>query len=701
MAKLSNSNQTVESKLPVEAVSTPSKIQTASRLEFFSRTTEAIASELDPERALYAVTDEVFNYFQPRGCSIMIRQGDIVQVIAGRSVSQQKGRLGRPKDLPSFKLGEGIAGKAALLGEPVWVENTAVGSEFYKIPGKTSKIGAILAVPMKVRGNVTGVINVAYSEQHHFTEEEIETLRIIAAPAAFAIQNAQLFAGIEDERQKLELILETVQAGVTVHKRDGQIVLINRAAKDMYGVVGNIYNKSILELVTHQEKYLQHKAKLDFNVTEVVNVILRGKTFKSTIEVDSSPKRVVQIIANPMRSSEGKTIGIVANHRDISDNVLETAKAEAQLTDVHEQRERWQAIFENVEEAIVVIDRNGKIVQANSASEIIAGASRKDILSMQIDDVFALVNEKGVALSGELSPFQSALQTKEKLEYLQAKFTNKEGREVWVGVSITPISVHNDNVDDDQLVAVVRDISKLIEIDHAKTDFVSMASHELRTPLTVINGYISLFTSGDLGDIDKPELAHFRQVFNQIQKNTTRLNRLVEDLLNVSRIEQGRMDFNFEKVNLELLVKEVVEEMKMHASSKNHNLQFVSYNRGFLDLPIIINADYEKIKEVMINLIDNAIKYTHAGGEISVNVRKTSDKAQISVKDNGTGIPKQLIPRIFEKFQRLEGSYVKDTVGTGLGLYIVRELVRGQGGDVLVESKIGEGSTFIISLPLK
>lgn len=669
----------------------------SNRLKLLSDVTEAIASRLNLQETLDAIVQLIYEHFNPRGASIMIVDGDRVRVIAGRSVSQQSGK---PEDLPNFKIGEGVAGRVAVTGEPEWISDTIDEPRWHNIPGKISKIRSVMAVPMKIKGRVTGVLNVTYSEPHQFTEDEIATLQVIAAPAAYAIQNASLFEKIQEERQKLELVQNSMRDGMTIGKLDGTLTYINKAAKELLGLSDEAVGKSALYIASHMSKFTKYKIDYKFSIGGMMASVASGKPFKAQLTVHSDPITYVEASYFPLRSRENKIIGIVGVYRDVSDLEDKSQKLEDQLRSTQSEKNRWQAVFDNVEEAIVITDKNGEIILANPATEIISGLDQEGIIGHNFSKVFPLKNRQGISLVDDFSPGKTVLTTKEPIEYLEAKVENLQGREVWLGLSVTPTHLEDESQENDQVVFLIRDISRIKEIDQAKSDFVSMASHELRTPLTVINGYLSLFLSGDLGNIDDPNLAHYKKVFTQIQKSTERLNRLVEDLLNVSRIEQGRLQLSLEKMNLSLVIEDVVNEMKGHAATRGHELKFSPPMVTFLELPMLVKGDHSKIKQVLINLIDNSIKYTKEKGLIEVGIKRDRHEIIVSVKDNGAGIPKQLLPRIFEKFQRLEGSYVKDTVGTGLGLYIVREIIKAHGGRVWVDSQVGKGSTFSFSLPL-
>lgn len=671
------------------------------RLELFSRVTSDIASELDPEKIADVIIDEIFSYFRPTAVSITLCRKGELHAIAGRINTENSGYSKDFKNWPPLKVDEGVSGHAATSGKTTWVNDTALDPDNHPVRTKPERrMRAILAVPMTVRAKVIGVIIIAYDQPHMFIEEEVAIMEIIAVPAGYAIQNAQLFQQLQNERINLSSVQESMQSGVTVNRFDSTLVSINDAAKRLFAVREDVIGKSILKILVNQSKYLEHNVEMDIPVPSIIKQVATGQVVKCYINVYDSPPRRIESYFAPLRTKGGRVSGIVGTHRDITHLISQSEEIKTQLANVELERERWHAIFDSVDESILILDRNENIIEANPASELLIGAGRDDIIGHKFEDVFDLTSDRGLKLRGELSPIKTVLTTKESLEYLQAKFINVEGREIWVGFSLTPIRMSNQNAEDDQIIAVCRDISKLVELDHAKSDFVSMASHELRTPLTVINGYISLFSSGELGDIDRPDLAHYKMVLTQIHRSTQRLNNLVEDLLDVSRIEQGRLSLSLAQLNLGSFVEEAVEEMQVRAQSKSHSLILSNISATLMDLPLLVSADSGKLKQILINLIDNAIKYTPDGGVIDISIRRSGKEAIVSIQDNGVGIPKNLLSRIFEKFQRLEGSYVKDTQGTGLGLYIVKELVKAHGGRIWVDSKVNEGSTFSFSLPL-
>lgn len=233
---------------------------------------------------------------------------------------------------------------------------------------------------------------------------------------------------------------------------------------------------------------------------------------------------------------------------------------------------------------------------------------------------------------------------------------------------------------------------ELKTLDQAKSDFISIASHQLRTPLTVIKGYGSMMLEGSFGKMPAPIEDNMRKIYD----SNERLINLVEDLLNVSRIESGRLQFNWEVGQLEEMVTSVVEELTPNATKKGLTFKYQAPTKSFPS----IKLDKTKLRQVAINLIDNAIKYTEKGG-LTVTLTKEADKLKFCVSDTGTGIKPEGMSSLFKKFSRGEKTSVLHTEGTGLGLYVGKMMVEAHGGRIWAESDgEGKGSRFCFELPL-
>lgn len=233
---------------------------------------------------------------------------------------------------------------------------------------------------------------------------------------------------------------------------------------------------------------------------------------------------------------------------------------------------------------------------------------------------------------------------------------------------------------------------KLKKLDESKSEFISIASHQLRTPLTVIKGYVSMILENSFGKISAVQ----RDSLDKVYQSNERLISLVENLLNLSRIESGRLQFKYETMNLETIVDSVVDELSTKAKEKKLKLD---YKKPAKPLPQI-TIDQEKIRQVIMNIIDNAIKYT-SKGSVTVVVSKEDDNIKFCVSDTGMGVDPNDIPHLFQKFQRGTGTFLVHTEGTGLGLYVAREMIEQHKGKIWVESEgKNRGSKFIFTIPI-
>lgn len=233
---------------------------------------------------------------------------------------------------------------------------------------------------------------------------------------------------------------------------------------------------------------------------------------------------------------------------------------------------------------------------------------------------------------------------------------------------------------------------KLKSLDKLKTEFLSLASHQLRSPLTAIKGYASMLSEGDFGALEEKQNEAIKRIYTSAQG----LVNVVEDLLNVSKIEQGGMKYEFMPTDLNALVTQLVGEMKIPAENKHLDFQ--------IEIPkydtLMVNADPVKLKQVFLNLVDNSIKYTQEGFvQVSLSRDEINKTITFMVKDSGVGISSETKSKLFEKFSRGEGGKL-NTGGSGLGLYLAREIARAHKGDVVINSEgLGKGSTFSVTLP--
>ncbi|NDJ54936.1 MAG: GAF domain-containing protein [Chloroflexi bacterium] len=349
-----------------------------------------------------------------------------------------------------------------------------------------------------------------------------------------------------------------------------------------------------------------------------------------------------------------------------------------------------QAILESVADGVMVSDHSGEIILFNAAAERILAMRRDEVLGRPASELTGLYGDSVVTWTNMLEAGQDMLASENynANQFLEAQI--EIGSRV-VSVHVSPV-VHSD--EKLGLVSVFRDITREVAADRIKSEFVATVSHELRTPMTSIKGYADLLLLGAAGGINDNQ----RRFLDVIKSNADRLSFLVNDLLDISRIEQDALDLDIRPVVLQELIEDTLIEYEDRRSNDGREVQFLM-DIGE-NLPSV-EADYDRVRQVIDNLVSNAYHYTPDGGTLTIKVSQTDDEyVQVDVIDTGIGIPEEDQARLFERFFRGEHPMVMATPGTGLGLSIVRHLIKMHGGDVWFASKEGEGTTFSFKLPI-
>lgn len=356
---------------------------------------------------------------------------------------------------------------------------------------------------------------------------------------------------------------------------------------------------------------------------------------------------------------------------------------ERRLADL--QRQQVDAIINGISDAVLVTDEFDRLLMANRACETVLGlkpaeAMRKPITELPIDEGLArMIRQSREAEGGNMRRHVEHT-LGERIYEVTLSGVSVQQKEEGAGASTHGV------------LAVLRDVTREKEIAKAKSDFVSKVAHELRTPLSSIKAYVEMLVDGEATD-EKT----LREYYEIIQTSSERLSRLIDNMLNISRIESGTVRVNKEPVSMAVVVKEAADVARPQAEAKQIKLE-VELTPVFYQ----VLADRDMIYQAVLNLLSNAVKYTTDGGSVVVKmaVMEQERTVTISVSDTGVGIPEQDLPRLFEKFFRVEANS-KMAKGTGLGLSLVKHLVETvHGGRMSVTSKVGTGSTFSMTLPL-
>jgi two-component system phosphate regulon sensor histidine kinase PhoR len=372
---------------------------------------------------------------------------------------------------------------------------------------------------------------------------------------------------------------------------------------------------------------------------------------------------------------------VLADSRDeialLADRFNEAAAAlENRIMNLTEERARLAAILSGMVEGVMILDGRGTVLMINAALEEMFHLKSEDLVgrsSLEVLRHFPVIEFIRTVLDQKKSQSRElAIRVpEEKWFHVQASVP-PDHREAKVFV-----------------VFVFHNITEIKRLERVRKDFVANVSHELRTPLTSIKGYVEALLDGAKDDPERN--AEFLDV---LKKHTDRLNNIVSDLLTLAQIESGQTGLQYQTIGLSDLIERAVSMLKPMADRKRQRLSmFIG-----ADLPVI-KGDPEKLTQVLTNLIDNAIKYTPEKGSVSVEAGPVGDGLEVTVSDNGLGIPPKDVSRIFERFFRVDRARSRDLGGTGLGLSIVKHIVESHGGSVRVESEPGKGSRFIVFLP--
>ncbi|EQB31878.1 ATP-binding protein [Sphingobium ummariense] len=354
------------------------------------------------------------------------------------------------------------------------------------------------------------------------------------------------------------------------------------------------------------------------------------------------------------------------------------------LREARDLASRQESIFDSAKDGMIVINPSGSIESLNPSAAKMFGQDAADLLRRDIGVLFEIAPDRG-----RVESFLRRLGANRRETYGQVQeFVGRrpDGSSFPVEVSISPVRL----VESTLFLAVIRDISERREIEQMKTEFVATVSHELRTPLTSIAGSLGLISGGAAGELS-PKAARLVEIAHS---NALRLVRLINDILDIEKIEAGRMQFDIRPIALDQLLPKAVQQSAGFASQFDVQVDIIPPPAGAAVL-----ADEDRLMQVLTNLLSNAIKFSKPGGVVSLSVTSLDRRYRISVADRGSGIPDSFRERIFSKFAQADGSDTRQKGGTGLGLSIVREIVLRLGGSVSFESAEGEGTVFHVDLP--
>lgn len=398
---------------------------------------------------------------------------------------------------------------------------------------------------------------------------------------------------------------------------------------------------------------------------------------KSRKEVDKKVKEQTEEIVRKQK--------LLVDQQKAVLNVLEDVEEEREKT--AQEKEKIDAILHSIGDGVFAVNNDMEITMFNEVAENITGYSANEAEGRTLKEIFKLVNEKDG--KENMNFIKQVIRTGEPREMPKnLELVKKDGQRIAVDDSASPLRDKNGNTRG--CVVVFRDVEQERAVDKAKTEFVSLASHQLRTPLTSINWYTEMIMSGDAGKVNPEQ----KEYLNEIYTGNQRMVALVNSLLNVSRLELGTFMIEPKLVSITGLADQEIKALKPQTQKKN-----IKINKKYTGKLDRYKADPKLLAMVFQNLLSNAVKYSPNDSEVNLTITRRKEDIQVTVQDHGYGIPKTQQKNIFTKLFRADNVRQMDTEGTGLGLYIIKEIVTQVGGRISFKSKEGKGTTFYVSLP--
>lgn len=467
------------------------------------------------------------------------------------------------------------------------------------------------------------------------------------------------------------MIEKIVDAIITIDKK-GTIVTFNFAAENILGfTAAEVIGKNIKELLpdgkfNERYRFLNHFKKTGRN---------RGSDKHLTgLRKDGSTFPLDLAVSEIKVGQEDMFVGVL---RDISEDLY-------QREELEQSKQRLQSILDNVYEGIITINSKGSIEAFNLAAENIFGYTSDEVIG---HNVKMLMPEPYFSEhDGYLANYIDGGEAKVIGIDREVEGQRKDGSVFPLYLAVTQIQSHGKPL----FIGMIRDLSEQKRLERLKNEFVSTVSHELRTPLTSIRGSLGLIESGVMGEIGEKVASLVRIALN----NSERLILLINDILDMEKIESGQMDFNLEYTDLGTLIHEAVEANEGFA--KEHHVHLLFHDS---DKPIEVYVDRNRMQQVLANLISNAVKYSPKDDTVTLRL-VASHQVRVEVHDNGLGIPEAFKKQIFQRFSQADSSDTKLKGGTGLGLNITKAIIEKLGGTIGFSSPQNQGTTFFFNLPV-
>lgn len=708
----------------------------------------AINFTLELDTVLNLICSESLRIFNVDGAYIWLREENqfIGSTAKGHAENEFTGKVVNTNEDDVF------VNQVANNRQALFINNISEAQNVrFKLPQRET-IQAALGVPLEQEGNIVGVlILIDKSMPHRFTEKDVAQATTFGVQTTIALQNAKLFAELRDLNEELDLrVAKRTQA---LHEESNRVKILLRITSELSAsldqdrvlnqalhLVNEVVNatQGVIMLIDQRTGELVFRAAFGVDRRPgprglpsglmrdegLAGWMIENRSSVIVHDTRQDPRWVERetsrehrsVLAVPLMTGE-EVIGVLmlfhARPNAFTMQQLDLVEAAAiQVANainnanlyllIRDQAERLgqtlhleqidtaknQAILESIADGVIVADAENQITLANLPAGSILGITRGDLIGKSINEFLGLYGQSQHSWLSTIKEWAKDADRLEQWTYIDEQLPIEDKV---VSVHLSPVLAGKQFFG---TVSIFRDITKEVELDRLKSEFVSTVSHELRTPMTSIKGYVDLMLMGAAGQMSNPQTRYLQVIKN----NAERLHMLVNDLLDISRIETGKTTLDLRPVDIAQLVEQVVEtHLRGRIQHENKLISVITDTPPNLPL---VNIDHARITQVLTNLLDNAFNYTSADGEIRVIARENGNYVYISVNDTGIGISKEDQTKIFDRFYRAEDEIVQKVSGTGLGLAIVRSLVEMHNGQLTVESSPGVGSTFTFNLPV-
>lgn len=726
----------------------------ASHLSLLNRLTNAAITNSNERSLLQIACRELAAAFDvPQSAAVLIRENRAEAAVVAEHIYP-----GRPSAM-SLSLpmrGAPVIETILQTRSPMHVENAPEDPRLGTLCAWVTQrqVVSLLILPLLISGDVAGLILIESPELHQFSYADLSLAQTVSAQLGQALENVRLHESSHDLTTDLEqCVVERTAALEREHRRAEILLRISTelgVSLDLEQVLARalqLVNEAIgadqaaIVLLDPQTQLLVYRASLEkdallprggrslpFRAGEgLAGWVIQQRQSVILPDLEKDPRWVHLYPEEPMRyrsalavplmvgadalgallllaqdpsvfnpeqlqlaSAAANQVAAAINNAELYRLIRDQADRLGNLVRSQQVESRKsRAMLEAIADGVMVTDEDQKIVLFNDAAVRLLSLRREQVIDRPAGEFIGLFGKAGRPWQERLHKWRTDPAEIEGGEYLAERITLDSGQVL--SIHLAPVASGEEFIG---TVAVFRDITQEVEIDRLKSEFVATVSHELRTPMTAIRGYTEMLMMDAVGTLNEEQ----RRFLKIVKSNSDRLELLVNDLLDISRMESGQIQLNLDVVEIPGLMEEVVESIRQTSAKEGKPMEIVLDVEP--NLPCI-QADRGRVAEILHNLADNAFLYTPAGGKIVLRAFSRAAGIQIDVSDTGIGIPPAEQERIFERFYRGENPTVMATFGTGLGLPITRRLVDMHGGSISVESDgtPGKGSTFHVMLP--